>query len=293
MTKFSMNPLLQDVELLLKGTIYVKEIKAPALNDQLHFHNVHEIAWILKGSGKRIVGDSIEYFTDDDLVFISPMLPHASYIGQEYLTCNQEVHALVVYFRPDWFNENVTNSADFVRLKKLMKDIERGIKVSGETKSKIIRSLINLKMASGLERIIILLDILDTISKSDDYRCLTTEGYSNSFGKNDVLRLGEVYKYIMKNFTDTIKLDDIASIANMTSTSFCKYFKYKTGKTFSSFVNEVRIGQACKMIINEDLDMAHICYSCGYNNLTNFNRNFKYFTRMTPTEYRKNLHGKI
>ncbi|MEJ0103863.1 MAG: AraC family transcriptional regulator [Bacteroidota bacterium] len=288
-----MNPLLQDVELLFKGSIYVKEIKAPTLNDQLHFHNVHEIAWILKGSGKRIVGDNIEYFTNDDLVFISPMLPHASYIGQDYLLCNQEVHALVIYFHPDWFNESVTNSSDFVKLRKLMKDIERGIKVSGEARAKTIKSLMNLKKGKGLERIIILLEILDCISKSDDYKCLASEGYSNSYGKNDVERLGEVYKYIMKNFTDIIKLDDIASIANMTSTSFCKYFKYKTGKTFSSFVNEVRIGQACKMILNESLDISQICYSCGFNNLTNFNRNFKHFTRMTPTEYKRNLYGRI
>ena len=97
----------------------------------------------------------------------------------------------------------------------------------------------------------------------------------------------------MKNFTETIKLDDISSIANMTSTAFCKYFKGKTGKTFSSFVNEVRIGQACKLIGNESLDISEICYSCGFNNLTNFNRNFKHFTKMTPTEFKKYLHGHL
>jgi AraC-like DNA-binding protein len=94
----------------------------------------------------------------------------------------------------------------------------------------------------------------------------------------------------MKNFTDTIKLGDVSSIANLTPTAFCKYFKSKTGKTFSSFVNEVRIGQACKLIFNLNLNISQICYSCGFNNLTNFNRNFKNFTKMTPTEYKKNLY---
>jgi AraC-like DNA-binding protein len=285
-----MNPLLQDIEPLIKGSIYVKEIKKPNLNDQLHFHNIHEIALILKGSGKRIVGDNIEYFTDSDLVFIGRLLPHASYIEKDYLLTNQDVHALVIYFRPDWFNENLLKSSDFIKLMKLIKEIERGIKIFGNTKTRTIKALIKLKNSTGLERIIKLLEILDFVSKSNEYKCLASEGYSNSYGQNDVERLGEVYKYIMKNFTDTIKLGDVSSIANLTPTAFCKYFKSKTGKTFSSFVNEVRIGQACKLIFNLNLNISQICYSCGFNNLTNFNRNFKHFTKMTPTEYKKNLY---
>jgi AraC-like DNA-binding protein len=286
-----MNPLLQDIEPLIKGSVLVKEIKIATLNDQLHFHNVHEIALILKGSGKRIVGDNIEYFTDNDLVFIGRLLPHASYIGKDYLLTNQDFHALVIYFHPEWFNENLLNSSDFMKLRKLIQEIDRGIKIFGNTKTRTLKALIKLKNSSGLERIIRLLDILDFISKSSEYKCLASEGYLNSYGQNDVERLGEVYKYIMKNFTDIIKLDDISAIAHMTSTSFCKYFKFKTGKTFSSFVNEVRIGQACKLFLNDSLNVSEICYSCGFNNLTNFNKNFKHFTRMTPTEYKKNLYS--
>lgn len=286
-----MNPLLLDIEPLIKGSVFVKEIKKPTLNDQLHFHNVHEIALILKGSGKRIVGDNIEYFTDNDLVFIGRLLPHASYIGKDYLLTNQDFHALVIYFHPDWFNESLLNSSDFMKLKKLIKEIERGIKIFGNTKTRTLKAILKLKNTTGLERIIRLLDILDFISKSDEYECLASEGYLNTYGQNDVERLGEVYKHIMKNFTNIIKLGEVSSIANMTSTSFCKYFKFKTGKTFSSFVNEVRIGQACKLILNESLNISEICYSCGFNNLTNFNRNFKHFTKMTPTEYKKNLYG--
>src|SRR5690606_4234222 len=103
--------------------------------------------------------------------------------------------------------------------------------------------------------------------------------------------LGEVYRYIMKNYTEIIKLSEVSAIANMTATSFCKYFKVKTGKTFSSFVNEIRIGQACKLMLNEDLSISEICYTCGFNNLTNFNKNFKHFSKMTPTEYKRSLHS--
>ena len=284
-----MNPSLQDIEPLIKNSIFIKEINVPNLNDELHFHNVHEIALILKGSGKRIVGDNIEYFTDGDLVFIGRLLPHASYIEKDYLLTKKDVQALVIYFRPDWFNESLLNSTDFQKFMKLIKEIDRGIKLSGETKIRTIKALIKLKNSSGVKRILNLVDILDFISRSNEYKCLASEGYSNSYGHNDVERLGAVYNHIMKNFTGLIKLSEISSIANLTPTAFCKYFKNKTGKTFSSFVNEVRIGQACKLFFNASLNVSDICYSCGFNNLTNFNRNFKHFTRMTPTEYKKNF----
>lgn len=286
-----MSPLLQDIDPLTKGSVYVKEIKNLTLNDQLHFHNVHEIAWIMKGSGKRIVGDNIDYFTDNDLVFIGRMLPHITYIGEDYQLTNQQFQALVIYFQPDWFSESFRNSTEFLKLNRFIKDIGRGIKVYGNTRTRTIKALTKLRDATGLERIIRILDILDFVSRSGEYELLASEGYLNTYGQTDVERLGNVYRYIMTNLAESITLNDVSAIANMTSTSFCKYFKGKTGKTFSSFVNEVRIGQACKLMLNDRLTFAEICYTCGFNNLTNFNRNFKHFTRMTPTEYKKNLYS--
>lgn len=286
-----MKPLLQEVEPLTRGSVSIKEIRTYDLNDQLHFHNVYEIALILSGSGKRIVGDSIEYFTDGDLVCIGRHLPHASYIDKVYTSsgAQKETRALVIYFHPDWFDENVLRTTDFIKYMKLITKLERGIKVFGKAQKRITRSLLELRNTRGFERIIRLLDILDYLSRSDEHACLASESYSNSYSKNDVERLSNVYKYIIKNFTGTIKLNDVSSIANMTPTSFCKYFKYKTGKNFSNFVNEVRIGQACKLFYNEDLTVSEVCYSCGFNNPTNFNKNFKIFTGMTPTEYKKSL----
>ena len=150
---------------------------------------------ILKGSGKRIVGDNIEYFTDNDLVFIGRLLPHASYIGKDYLLTNQDFHALVIYFHPDWFNENLLNSSDFVKLKKVesQKNRKGGIKIFGNTKTRTPAGHPSkLKNTNGLERIIRLLNILDFISKSGEYKCSTSEGYLNSYGQNDIERLSEV-----------------------------------------------------------------------------------------------------
>ncbi|HRQ49434.1 MAG TPA: AraC family transcriptional regulator [Agriterribacter sp.] len=284
-----MNPLLQDIEPLIKDSLYVKEIKKPNLDDKFHFHNAHEIALMLKGYGKRIVGDNIEYFSDGDLVIIGKLLPHATYIEKEFLLTKQDVHALVVYFRPDWFSDHILHSSTLVKFRRLMKNIERGIRIFGRTQITATRALLKLRECEGLERIINLVGILDFISKSAEYECLSSESYSNSYGKNDVERLGQVYKYVMENYGEVIKLQHASCLANMTESAFSKYFKIKTGKTFSNFVNDVRIGQACKLLINDDLTIAEICYSCGFNNLINFNRTFKNLTKMTPTEYRKNF----
>lgn len=242
---------------------------------------------------KRIVGDNIEYFTDGDLTLIGPHLAHASYSGKEYSVSEggHEVHALVVYFHPDWFTRELLSSSDFIFLQKLLTKMERGLQITGKTRIKIIKDLTQLKNKKGLERLIKLLEILDAVSRSEDFRYLASEGYSNSYAQVDVERLGEVYKFVMKNFTNNIRLQDVSAIANMTTTSFCKYFKVKTGKTFSNFVNELRIGEATKLLYDPNNSIAQICYSCGFNNMTNFNKTFRSFTKMTPTEYKKNMYS--
>jgi AraC-like DNA-binding protein len=277
------DPRLLDVELLLTDSIYVKELIAPSIEEQFHFHNTHEIALILKSKGTRIIGDSIENFSEGDLVILGPKVPHISYYN------NSAIHALVVYFRPDWLTENQLNSESLFKLRKLFNDTDRGIKVTGPVKQKVTRNLFKLKRTKGLEQILILLDILQCIAKSNEYQCLASEGYSNSFSQQDIKKLNKVYQYIRDHFTETITLENIAAISNMAPTAFCKYFKNKTQKTFTNFVNEVRIGYACKLLWNQDLSVSDICFKCGFNNLTNFNRNFKLYTKMIPSKYRLSI----
>jgi len=278
-----MKALLLDVKTLLRDSIYVKEIHAKQLDEEFHFHNACEIALILKSSGKRIIGDNIEDFTEGDLIIMGPNLPHVSYTSN---IDSAKVHALVVYFHPDWLAEPHLNSVDFIGLRELFEDLNRGIKILGITKKKVIRSLFKLKDSKGLQRIITILEILDIISKSNEYVCLASNGYANSYSHKDVKRMDKVYKYVMEHFTEEIMLEHIASIANLTPTSFCKFFKTKTNKTFSNFVNEVRIASACKLLCDDNLSISQICFNCGYNNLTNFNKNFKQITTMVPSVYK-------
>lgn len=281
-------PLLQDVKWLLKDSIYVKEIETTHLEDQFHFHNVYEIALIVKSKGTRIIGDSIENFTDGDLVLLGPQVPHIAYFKEDAVS-SPVFHALVVYFHPDWLTESQLNSENLSRLRKLLDDTKRGIKIFGVTKNKVAKIINQLKNCTGLESIIKLLEILELVSRSNEYECLASEGYSNAFRKKDIQRLNNVYQYVGDHFTDEITLEQIAKVANMTPTAFCKYFRKQTQKTFSNFVNEVRVGYACKLLFDDDLTISQVCYKSGFNNLTSFNENFKNYTKRTPSEYKLSL----
>lgn len=282
-----MKPLLINNNPSFKGNIYVKEVETPSLNTPLHFHNDFEIVYILKGSGRRIVGDNIENFSDGDLIVMGPNLPHVWY--NENNAGAPQVKAIVVYFKQPWLNNDFIQSFQAVKLPDLIKSLNRGIKLTGSIHGKIVDKLIRLNLATGLKRAIFLLEILDILSDAQGYSFLASEGYVNSYHSWDVERMDKIYEYIMTNFNQEITLENAAAIAHMTPSSFCKYFKIRTQKTFSHFVNEIRIGHACKLLMDFNLSISQICFDSGFNNLANFNRNFKTYVKKSPREYRKSL----
>ncbi len=286
-----MQPLLMETNTVHQQTIFVKEINVKNLTNPVHFHNEYELVLITQSKGRRIVGDSIENFEEGDLVLIGPNLPHVMYNDKSYYEPEnkQPVTATVMYFRMDWLKEEFVHSKEIPQLHDLLLDINRGIKVYGDTHKQVVLLLNQLIASKGLGRIIHLLSILNLLSESKEYICLSSLGYTNPHNQKDVQRISKIYNYIMANFTEDISLETAATLASMTTSAFCKYFKARTQKTFTHFVNEIRIGHACKLLFDDHLSMTEICYQSGFNNLTNFNRNFKLYTRLSPSEFKKNL----
>jgi AraC-like DNA-binding protein len=283
---------LYDVKSLLKNSIFVKEIKTASLNDQFHFHNAYEIALILKGSGRRVVGDSVDVFSGGDLVMIGPNIPHANYSDKENhdKKASPYIYSIVIYFQPDWFTEQHMSTPEFSAIRSLLTKLNRGIKINdGETHARVVKLMQKLKNTGGVDALIDLFSILNVVSKSNEYSFLASPRYAAGREQGTIKKLHEVYKYVMEHFTEDIQLDEVASIVHMSTSSFCRYFKRKTQKTFIQFVNEIRIGYASELLIDESLDIAQVCYQCGFNNFTSFNKNFKRFTQKTPSEYRTAL----
>ena len=140
---------------------------------------------------------------------------------------------------------------------------------------------------NNYDRLLELLHILKLISEDKDMKLLSGYTFMDSIHQPQNRKLDRVFEFVMNSFTERITLDQAAQMAHMNRTAFCKYFKDRTNKTFFQFLNEVRIGYACRLLMERNLNISEICFECGFNNLSNFNRQFRKYTRLSPGEYQK------
>lgn len=251
-----------------------------------HFHSEIEIVYVLKSSGKRFVADSVEPFGEGDLTLIGANLPHfwksESDDGSE-----NHVNAIVIQFHNDFFRDEINNYPEFHRISELLKKAARGIHFPQQGNEEITKMLKKLLKLNGLERMLYFISLLDKMGRSVNYRILASSAYQLKEHTELNNRLDKIMHFINTNYQHKITQKEIAARIGMTTVAFCRYFKEKTGKGFIFFVNEMRIGYACKLLIENHLSISQICFECGFNNLSNFNRMFKRQTGHTPGEYRQ------
>lgn len=254
-----------------------------------HSHPELELVFIKESYGKRIVGNSVEQFTAGDMVFLGSDIPH--------VWLNDEIHykgintlkakAIVVYFNKEIFGPVFYELKETQKINSLFNQAARGLSITGKTNELVAKKLEKLVHKKNFEVIIGLFEILSILSESSEISFINNESYipANNQIKND--RLSDVFEYVKTNFQQDISLDEISKIANLTPTSFCRMFKSKTKKNFVEYLNEIRVSNACKYLIETDMGMSEIAYECGYKTASNFNKLFKKLTGTTPKEYRK------
>ena len=254
-----------------------------------HFHSEYEIVFVLKSFGKRFVADSIDNFTDGDLVMLGSNLPHFWKSDDEFFqeSKSHRVNAIVIQFSKDFFSNEIEHYPEFHPIKKLLKRSERGIKFHSEFGKKIGKELKQLLKLKDLERMLFLLKILDKMSRTDQYRLLASDLYRIENHETLNSRLDKIMHFINHNYHRKILQEEIAAKVGMSTAAFCRYFKEKTGKTFINFVNEMRIAYACKLLIEGKMSISQVCFECGFNNLANFNRSFRKITEHTPSAYQE------
>ena len=284
-----MKPVLIELASPNSSLLTIKKINGSHFTTPFHFHDYCELNYIKKSYGKRVVGDSIKNFSDGDLVLMSPNLPHMWYNDIQVINnhSNSSAEAIVTFFPLDILDKLCNNNIVLSKKRNLFEKANRGIYFKGKTKEKIARRLEKMITFDGLTQVIEFLKIIDIMLNSTEYELLTSIGYSHSYNEKDTKRMDEVYKYILTNFTKPIKLKTIAEVAHMTPPAFCNFFKKRTQKSFTQFLNELRIGHACKLLRNKKLSISDICYESGFQNFANFNRIFKEITGKTPSVYRK------
>lgn len=256
-----------------------------------HFHAHYEFVLVTKSTGRRMVGDHIGYFEEEDLVFIGSLLPHVWVNDQVYLErrADHEADALVVHFTDDFLGEEFMTIPEIESFRKVLKLAERGMTLRGETRAKINALIKNMPGLNGLQRLSSLFLIFDIMSTTNEYDLLASPLFVQNFHYDCSDRFKKVTGYIMQNFDKEISLAEIASVGSMGVTAFCNYFKEQFRVTFVEYLTTVRIGHACKLLSENDRNVVEVAYECGFNNLANFNRQFKKLKSMTPSDYRRTL----
>ncbi|WP_218597671.1 AraC family transcriptional regulator [Polaribacter sp. NJDZ03] len=275
-----------------ESAFHIKKDVRTSFDDKWHFHEMLELVVILKGSGKRFVGDSIETFSKGDVILVGKKLPHVwrSNPQKKKNSLKMKCSSIIIQFSPDFLGTTFLNLSESDKLKKLFKNAEMGISFQNETRKKLIEKIKRLIELEGMERLLFFLDILHFSSKSEEYSLLASPLFKETIFKSD-LKINNVFEYIMDNFSNSITLDEVAQVASMNKTAFCRYFKKRTKKTFSSFLNEIRIGYACKLIREEKYNITEAAYLSGYNSPSHFNKQFRLIKKTSPTEFYKNSQG--
>ena len=270
-------------------TFVIKELWEPYFDPNWHFHQEYQLFVVLKGTGTRFVGDSIKSFEEGDLVFTGPNLPHLWRSDVAYFEEKKDsaTHGIVIYFQEHFPGKDLIQKEEAIHLRHFLERSRRGLEIQGDSAKKITQMMKNLLDKEGLESIIYLLQMLNVMIHSDEVLELSSPGYTNSLKDGDTEIMNLIHAYVMDNFKQTINLRDVASIANMTPTSFSRYFKMHANKTFSELVSEVRIGHACRLLIENKMNVSQACYESGFQTLTNFNRQFKALMKRTPLQYKK------
>jgi len=255
----------------------------------LHYHAEIELHYVVKGEGLRFIGNDVSNFAQGEMVLIGSNLPHCWRRSDEHLQlhANPDDDSIVLHFMPEFLGNYFLNLPETYLLPRLFERAKFGMEIKGPAKAKLVVLMKSAIDASGLDKMMVLLSILKILTETKDYRTITASHHLIfQSEESEPVRLDKVCSYTMANYKREIRLSEVASIGNLNITSFCRYFKLITKISYTDFLIEIRINQACRYLIEDKLPVDVLCYECGFNNVSNFYRHFKRKIGLTPREYK-------
>jgi AraC-like DNA-binding protein len=279
-----MKPSFEQITTGIENSFSVVELNLNRFDGPYHFHPEIELTWIRNSSGKRFVGINISDYEPGDLVLLGANIPHCWQSMNESSTDNAQ--AVVIQFRSNFAGDAFLMLPELKKIQELILKSEAGIIIQGETKPKIISKINQCLTADKLHRILILIEILDLISNSEETKLIDQPLTWHNKLSADKERFQNVFSYLIQNYQHDISLKTVAGIANMSPNAFCRYFKNVTRKTLLESVKELRINQACQLLRNTAKPINEICFESGFGNISYFNKTFKEVTGYTPLHYR-------
>jgi len=280
-----MKPIFLKIESANSYTI--REQLVAHVTSKYYYHPQVELVYFEKSDGMCIIGDKVQIIKEGDIFLLGANLPHLFRNDEKYLNKKLKVRIIVLHFLPDFWGKYFLELPDLKSIKMLLKKAERGIRIEGKARQKIRELMKEMLVGNGAERIILLLQTLAVIARSKELKTILPIGFQSQLDTENEERINNVYAYTLQNFQKKIHTKEIAGIAHLSEHSFCRYFKNKTGKTYSNFLHEIRIKHACKLLSESRLSISHVINECGFINYANFFRYFKQLTGNTPAEYQK------
>lgn len=286
-----MKPQLLKISKYPNESFSVRHDLMPSMNNKLHYHAEVELIYFNQGRGTQFIGDNISAFSPGDLLLVGANLPHYWRFDGGLSGDKNDHHAdvRVAHFTENFFGEYFLNLPENKRLKAVLQQANRGIRIRGESAGKVAGFLEEMLQAEGTDRLILLMQSLLEVAKCKDLELLSSLGYSQVPEEVADERIRAVYSYTYANYKTKIALEEIAAVARISPTSFCRYFKSLTHKTYSQFLTEIKVGKACKLLIDNTLDIKQVCYESGFHNFASFHKSFKQVTGKSPLSYQKHF----
>lgn len=267
-------------------TFITRHYKQDHFTSPRHFHLEYEIAYIEESNGKLYVGNNIVDFETGNLFLFAPKLVHCFKNYKNKDSEGKAAKAVIILFKKEFLGVSFLERKEAVLLNNLLTNSGAGIQIF-KPSQEVVSLIKRLSLNNGFKSVLELLTILDYLSRCSDYKLLSAKWMKKHYYKlNDGL-VNKLVDYVEANFSKEMIFKDAVAMSGMSTAAFSRYFKHKTEKTFTQYVNEHRITNAQKLLINTDLRINDICSQCGFNNLTYFNRSFKNHNNLTPKHFRK------
>lgn len=276
-------PLRQDLSFSVRRDV------VPHFYNRWHFHPEVELVCIEAGSGTQVIGDSLLNFGPGELILVGANLPHYWRCEEKYFQPDSALRAVasVVHFREDFWGERFLELPENRGIRDLIGAARRGLRFGGSVREEIALLLGEMLLATDRRRLLLLQEVLGLLAESQERQVLSSAASFLSLSEDETERIHKIYAYSLAHFQRKITLEEIAGEAAISPHSFCRYFKSRTGKTYTQFLLEIRVGHACRLLQTGELPIAQVCFESGFFNFSSFNKSFKALTGKNPLKYQQ------
>ncbi len=288
----SQKPIFERVPRSQSESLYCEVVGPATVPTPWHFHPECQLTLVLNSYGHRVVGDHLCTFEPGDLVFIGPDLPHLWHHEGLHRKADGQAYSIVVQFLEDFLGRDFLSRPESAPVRQLITRGAVALQVNGRTRKVVAERMQSLARTHGLRRVVWLLDILELLAASKELRPISSPGFQPSLNPFDQERVGKVCAYLNEHLSEPVFRKDLARLLNLSPDAFGRFFRSRTGKTLPAFVNHLRVGRACRLLVETDLPVIEVAMRCGFENLSNFNRQFLHLMKRNPREYRLQM-GKM